>query len=141
MNHDTNAMLCMGCNRADINPMRHGETDLLENCTQLYPSLSGDNSRHPCLDYRKWAAWHTATAITCASTNLPEPTDAMQGLTNVCIILACLHHQLCKVLTGLPLPIPMLDSSTWVATAMNANLIADWHPILCTELQHGPLNA
>ena len=48
-------MICMGCNRGDVNPMRHGETDLLENCTRLYPSPSGDNTRDPCIDYTKCA--------------------------------------------------------------------------------------
>ena len=48
-------MLCMGCNRGDLNPMMHGETDLLANCSRLYPSPSGDNTRDPCIDYTKRA--------------------------------------------------------------------------------------
>ena len=36
------AARAVGVNRNDINPMRHGETSLFQNCTELFPSPSGD---------------------------------------------------------------------------------------------------
>lgn len=59
VNHETNALLCTGVNRVDIDVMRHGETDLLRNCTQLYPSATQDNYRDPCLDYSKYTIYTT----------------------------------------------------------------------------------
>ena len=34
----------VGVNRNDINPMRHGETSLFQNCTELFPSPSGETT-------------------------------------------------------------------------------------------------
>lgn len=53
------ARLAVGVNRNDINPMRHGETSLFQNCTETFPSPSGDNYRDPCLDYSQYTMYTT----------------------------------------------------------------------------------
>ena len=58
----------VGVNRNDINPMRHGETSLFQNCTELFPSLTGDNYRDPCLNYSEYTMYTTGEPCPmCAS--------------------------------------------------------------------------
>ena len=52
-------LFTVGVNRNDINPMRHGEMSMFQNCTETYPSLSGDNYRDPCLNYSKYTMYTT----------------------------------------------------------------------------------